>query len=189
MWNIDWGSAKFRLINVYAPADPVGRRELFLGLNVLLCSTRFLILGGDFNVCMDKGRDVSLKGLISVLNGFNLIDSFRTVNKQDSGFTWMNTRGSQSRIDYIFFTQGAENRVRVFVSGLVLGPLGSNSRGVGFRYDFWQGVLETERGDCKGGRIQKAAAAGVQWLAEPAASLRVLGGLVGEHESACGNSG
>ena len=29
--DFDWRGVKFRLVNVYAPADPVGRRELFLG--------------------------------------------------------------------------------------------------------------------------------------------------------------
>lgn len=103
--DFDWRGFKFRLLNVYAPADPVGRRELVSGLDVVLCTTRFLILGGDFNLSLDGGAEGSIKILRSLMNGFQLVDSHRVCNGQRAGFTWANTRGSQSRIDYILGTR------------------------------------------------------------------------------------
>ena len=61
-------------------------------------------------MCIDKGRDASVKVLVSVINGFQLIDSYRAVNGQDAGFTWANTRGSQSRLDYVFLPKGQKVR-------------------------------------------------------------------------------
>lgn len=67
---------KFRLINVYAPAEAESRREFFGGLDVNLCTDRFLILGGDLNVSFEKG-DHSLGPLSALVKTFDLKDAYR----------------------------------------------------------------------------------------------------------------
>lgn len=99
--DFDYRGTKFRIINVYAPAESVGRRELFGGLDTVLCCSRVLILGGDFNVSFEKG-DSSLVHLNNVIKKFDLKDGFRAAYPTGEGYTWGNSRGSRSRIDFVF---------------------------------------------------------------------------------------
>ena len=46
-------SVRYRAINVYAPAQDGGRLEMFGEISACLCTTRTVILGGDFNVSLD----------------------------------------------------------------------------------------------------------------------------------------
>ncbi|KAJ8358049.1 hypothetical protein AAFF_G00040970 [Aldrovandia affinis] len=94
-----------------------GRRlEVIRELPGCLSTSRSLILGGDFNICLDVGRggarageggvDYSARALEGVVGDFGLTDAFRTVHPRDAGYTWRNSRGFASRLDYIFVGGG-----------------------------------------------------------------------------------
>ena len=100
--DFDQGGNKFRLINVYAQAEGAGRRELFCGLDTVMCTDRLLILGGDFNVSLDRGGDNSGRHLETLIKNYSLVDVFRSCSPADPGFTWCNSRGNRSRLDYFF---------------------------------------------------------------------------------------
>lgn len=137
-----WKGVKFRVTNVYAPSDPVGRKDLFLGLDTILCTNRTLILGGDFNISFDKGRDISLRALSSAIDGFGLCDSFRVVHPSCAGFTWGNTRGSKSRIDFIFLPKGqgitGANVVPVWFTDHLLLSVSVSISVLGFGRGYWK---------------------------------------------------
>ncbi|KAJ8355136.1 hypothetical protein AAFF_G00091360 [Aldrovandia affinis] len=109
-------SVKYRIVNVYAPAQGGRRLEVFRELPGCLSTSRSLILGGDFNVSLDGGRggawageggmDYSVMALEGVVGDFSLADAFRTVHPGDVGYTWRNSRGKASRLDYIFVGGG-----------------------------------------------------------------------------------
>ena len=98
-----WRGLSGRVVNVYAPTDSAGRRDLFGEIGNCLITNRVLILGGDF----------SLGHLKKVISQFNLIDTFRKVNPGVAGTTWSNSRGVTSRIDFIF----VEGATKVASSG------------------------------------------------------------------------
>lgn len=98
----DWRGAKFRFINIYAPAEPRGRKDLFLALPDICVTNRTVVLGGDFNVSFEGTGDFSLPYLVSVVKDFSFRDSFRVCDPKGEGMTWANSRGSRSRIDFIF---------------------------------------------------------------------------------------
>ncbi|KAJ8349256.1 hypothetical protein AAFF_G00170560 [Aldrovandia affinis] len=89
-----------------------GRRlEVFRDLPGCLSTTRSLILGGDFNVSLDTGVgeggiDYSARALAELVRDFSLVDAFRAAHPTDPGFTWRNSRGAESRLDYIFMGGG-----------------------------------------------------------------------------------
>ncbi|KAJ8406917.1 hypothetical protein AAFF_G00291930 [Aldrovandia affinis] len=91
-----------------------GRRlEVFRDLPGCLSTTRSLILGGDFNVRLDGrdgagegGTDYSARALAEVVRDFSLVDAYRASHPSDAGFTWRNSRGAASRLDYIFVGGG-----------------------------------------------------------------------------------
>ncbi|KAJ8361959.1 hypothetical protein AAFF_G00409140 [Aldrovandia affinis] len=109
-------SVKYRIVNVYAPAQEGRRLEVFRELPGCLSTSRSLILGGDFNVSLDGGCggarageggvDYSVRALEGVVGDFSLADAFRTVHPGDAGYTWRNSRGKASRLDYIFVGGG-----------------------------------------------------------------------------------
>ncbi|KAJ8398696.1 hypothetical protein AAFF_G00418930 [Aldrovandia affinis] len=92
-----------------------GRRlEVIRELPGCLSTLRSLILGGDFNLCLDGGgggvgeetTDHSARALKKMIGDFALIDVFWTVHSGDAGYTWRNSRGAVSRLDYIFVGGG-----------------------------------------------------------------------------------
>ncbi|KAJ8358363.1 hypothetical protein AAFF_G00013200 [Aldrovandia affinis] len=99
-------SVKYRIINVYAPAQGGRRLEVIRELPGCLSTSRSLILGGDFNICLDVGRggarageggvDYSARALERVVGDFRLLDTFRKVHPGDAGYTWRNSRGLQA---------------------------------------------------------------------------------------------
>ena len=99
-----WG-VKWRFVNVYAPTLPSGRRELFGGLDVILSTIRWLVFGGDFYVSVEGG-DFSARALRDLIKRFGLVDAFRALNPADPGYTWGNSRGARSRLDFIFVSEG-----------------------------------------------------------------------------------
>ena len=101
----DWGGVKWRFVNVYAPTLPSGRRELFGGLDAILSTNRRLVFGGDFNVSVEGG-DFSARALRELIKRFGLVDAFRALNPADPGYTWGNSRGARSRLDFVFVSPG-----------------------------------------------------------------------------------
>ena len=104
----DWRGVYFRFINVYAPAEPQGRRDLFLALPDVCVTNRVLVVGGDFNISFEGNGDFSLPYLRDVVVDFNLQDGFRAVDKVGEGFTWSKTRGAHSRMDFVFLPSTLE---------------------------------------------------------------------------------
>ncbi|KAJ8361699.1 hypothetical protein AAFF_G00430900 [Aldrovandia affinis] len=54
----------------------------------------------------EGGVDYSARALEGVVGDFGLTDAFRTVHPGDAGYTWRNSRGFASRLDYIFVGGG-----------------------------------------------------------------------------------
>lgn len=113
--DVNWSGARFRCINVYAPSKRGARLEFFKCLPSLLNTSRVVVMGGDFNVSLDKlergdqgARDFSAMWVKKMCTDFSLYDTYREINKQDGGFTWRNSRGDQSRIDYFFLPAGVK---------------------------------------------------------------------------------
>lgn len=108
-----WGEYRFRFINVYAPCVRSKRLDFFKNLPNLWDTNRCVIMGGDFNITLDsleKNGEVDFSGIYlkKELKEHSLQDAYREDNKDDSGFTWGNTRGNRGRLDYFFITQGIE---------------------------------------------------------------------------------
>ncbi|KAJ8414435.1 hypothetical protein AAFF_G00053050 [Aldrovandia affinis] len=87
--------------------------EVFRDLPGCLSTMLSLILGGDFNVCLEGrdgvsegGIDYSARALVEVMKDFSLVDAFWALHPSDAGFTWHNSRGAVSRPDYIFVGRG-----------------------------------------------------------------------------------
>ncbi|KAJ8399582.1 hypothetical protein AAFF_G00409930 [Aldrovandia affinis] len=107
------------------------RLEVFQDLPSCLSTMRSLILGGDFNVCLD-GRDgvgegsidYSARALAEVMKDFSLVDTVRALHPSDAGFTWHNYRGAASRLDYIFVGRGISGR-----QGAAQGAAGGEGKG------------------------------------------------------------
>ena len=98
--DLDWQTAKLRIINVYADVDRAARKDLLSNLGFLFLTNRSVRTAGDFNIFLDKDQNVlALKNFIS---DYHLKDGYRELHKGDPGFTWGNSRGARSRIDYIF---------------------------------------------------------------------------------------
>lgn len=97
-----WRGVAFRFINIYAPSKRE-KREGFLGnLCPLLYTNRLVVLGGDFNMSLDKSSGGELA---EVIKSFGLQDAFRAVGEEGPGYTWWNSRQEASRLDYIFFSK------------------------------------------------------------------------------------
>ena len=107
----------FILINVYAPTkDNLDAQLLFLDFLAEKLNTfvdRNIIIGGDFNICINpaidkKGGKIeqqtkSAKSIINLLENFNLADVWRILNEENKRFTWrgFTKKGHvSSRLDY-----------------------------------------------------------------------------------------
>lgn len=98
--DVDWKGKSLRVVNIYAHAAPKERNELFLKLDTVFMTNRHVIVGGDFN-SPSEGKNMGVN-FHSLVKKYSLVDSFRSFNSDDPGFTWGNSRGARSRIDYIF---------------------------------------------------------------------------------------
>ncbi|KAJ8361720.1 hypothetical protein AAFF_G00429620 [Aldrovandia affinis] len=63
-------------------------------------------MGGVGGLGQERRVDYSVRALEGVVGDFNLADAFRTVHPGDAGYTWRNSRGKASRLDYIFVGGG-----------------------------------------------------------------------------------
>ena len=94
------------IINVYAPAEPGGRRKVFEEVRAVCLTSRYLVLGGILMFHL-KAREILVWGhLERLVQDFDLINSFKKVNLGVEGVTWGNSRGSRSRIDFVFLQRG-----------------------------------------------------------------------------------
>ena len=106
--DLDVDLARFRVINVYGPMRSGRRLVVFRELNASLNTSRRIILAGDFNVSLDGGGtgsgglDYSARALAELVRDYALVDTFRAAHPGAPGFTWRNSRGAASRLDYVF---------------------------------------------------------------------------------------
>ncbi|KAL7399947.1 hypothetical protein ABVT39_004085 [Epinephelus coioides] len=114
--DIEWRQSKFRIINVYCPADRNGRLETVKAIQPLLLCGRDVVLGRDFNCLINiKDRmtsskvrlDSSSEALKNLIQDFRLKDSFRETNPNTPGYTWSNG-STHSRIDFLFLSKGLQ---------------------------------------------------------------------------------
>ena len=105
------------LINVYAPTKDKEADQILFITEISKMLEDFMdqniIIGGDFNVCLDpmldkKGGKIEQpsrysKEILSLNENFNLVDIWRILNPEDRKFTWRGmTRNGlvQSRLDF-----------------------------------------------------------------------------------------
>lgn len=89
--------------------------QFFRALEHVCFTNRLVVLGGDFNVSLD--RAVATEGsleLRTLCNPFHLVDANRVAGPSGPSFTWSNSQGYRSRLDYLFIPRGQE--VREFVN-------------------------------------------------------------------------
>lgn len=109
--DVKLGNMELRVINVYAPSNRTERLGVFKETQNLLCTNRVVVMGGDFNSSLDKlGKkeggevDSATNYLKKLVSDFSLMDVYRKCNKKEDGYTWGNSQGLKSRIDYIFLS-------------------------------------------------------------------------------------
>lgn len=88
-----------RIINVYAHVDPKLRRELLLKMDTCFMTKKNILVGGDFNCTLEKEK--SSLPFKTFIKKYGLIDAMATLQGKQVGHTWKNTRGVESRLDYI----------------------------------------------------------------------------------------
>lgn len=91
--DITWGSVKLSVIVVYGPQIPAERNDFFGLVEPHLATNRQVIVGGDFNVELGKGRDTSDIFISSLMARHGLVDEAREVRPQVDGPTWRNSQG------------------------------------------------------------------------------------------------
>ena len=117
MINITIDNEVYILINIYAPTkdDPKAQKEFFCKLETRLEEyiDSNVIIGGDFNVCLNPELDkfggrketisASSKQITNITETYDMIDIWRALNEQEKRFTWRSTtkRGRvSSRLDF-----------------------------------------------------------------------------------------
>ena len=112
--NIDMEDKNYTLVNVYAPNDENYRKQSFKSLipwiNENACNKENIIVGGDFNCCLENNdrsskthlNDKSRIEMKHILQKNNLEDVWQSkVNKLSNHYTW-NDKTTYSRLDYLF---------------------------------------------------------------------------------------
>ncbi|MEW8548720.1 MAG: hypothetical protein AB2693_34900, partial [Candidatus Thiodiazotropha sp.] len=102
---------KLQIINIYAPNNPVDRKQFIKQLREVIDETCLQIFAGDFNCVFDGTmdrlprsitKDQGYSEMVELMNQFNLEDLFRKRFPTKQTFTF--SRGSsKSRID-LFLT-------------------------------------------------------------------------------------
>lgn len=111
--DLDIENHSFRFINVYAPNAGRERKDFFTDLYSHVLCARPVILGGDFNCVAnlaldkkggnpDKGTD-GWQELSSIIQDFNLVDSFRNQYPTQQQYTWSN-RNISCRLDRFYIS-------------------------------------------------------------------------------------
>jgi exonuclease III len=103
----------FTLMNVYAPVESNPRLEFFVNLHEFMQTLEGpFILGGDWNCTLlpsdrlpprQLNLDQSCRQLLSIIEGFELIDAHQVKEDDPTFFTYRKS-GSYSRLDRIYFS-------------------------------------------------------------------------------------
>ncbi|KAI4902960.1 hypothetical protein NFI96_008177 [Prochilodus magdalenae] len=96
-----WRGQNIRVLCVYAPVEASSRLDFLEVLAPFCITNRHLVVAGDFNINLERDVDVSLKHFKKLICDFGLIDGFVSCNPGNPGYTWHNSRGASSRLDYI----------------------------------------------------------------------------------------
>jgi exonuclease III len=108
---------KLILVNIYGPNidSPTFYSNLFNKIENLY-TTQYIIIGGDFNLIMDKELDSmnyknmnnpkAREELLSLMDGLNLVDVFRINNPELKRFTWRRKNPiKQARLDFFLMSE------------------------------------------------------------------------------------
>ena len=128
-----WNGVGVRWVNVYAPSVRARRVGFFERLAPILMTNRVVVFGGDFNVVVGGGGGVEAE-LVKLCGDFGLRDAYVATGERGVGYTWGNSRGARSRIDYIFVSRG------VALTGFSVEPLAFSDHsmvGVGLALEQW----------------------------------------------------
>ena len=112
--NIQWNSDTVSLASVYAPNIACHRVVFFNKLEKVLDDDLQWLIGGDFNCNLDRGdiKDASKLHLNRVLQKKDLIDTWKTVYPDSSGFTHFHKASRQyGRIDYLFLSDSLLSKI------------------------------------------------------------------------------
>ena len=109
--DIDKG-LNFRLLNIYAPNDPLSRKQFFKDLIYVFNTNRTILLGGDFNCVANTSLDkiggnlqagtIGWKELSNVNSTRNLVDIFRHLHPNTLSTTWKSNEVA-CRLDKFYF--------------------------------------------------------------------------------------
>lgn len=146
-----------RVINIYGHTEPGPRRELLTNLDTCFMTSKKIIVGGDFNCSLEKDeRSYILRIFISK---YDLVDVMGRLYGNQLDFSWENSRGIKSRLDYIligtkdevidgkvmlvFFSAHSAVSARVVVSGPEYGKgYGKMNNEVLTEYDFRESFMK-----------------------------------------------
>lgn len=97
--DVEKNGTQCRIINVYAQVEHGLRRDLFQKLDTCFLTKKDIIVGGDFNCSLEKEKcSLPFKTFIKK---YELIDVMGKLQGKQVGYTWKNSRGAKSRLDYI----------------------------------------------------------------------------------------
>lgn len=129
-----------RVVNICAHAVPRAHRELFGGLDICFMMSNVIITGGDLNCSLDKDGGSYL--LTDFMAKYRLADTMGKVSGKQVGYTWENSRGMRSRLDYLL----VGDKEKVTGGGTIFAPFTDHKaiwvtvtfRGVGFGKGYWK---------------------------------------------------
>ncbi|KAJ8398685.1 hypothetical protein AAFF_G00418820 [Aldrovandia affinis] len=98
----------FETENRFSPiaVDEEFSTEMALGMDLNLASPALPLDCSENKGAGEGGIDYSARALADLVRDFSLVDAFRATHPTDPGFTWRNSRGAESRLDYIFMGGG-----------------------------------------------------------------------------------
>ncbi|CAB1343287.1 unnamed protein product [Coregonus sp. 'balchen'] len=82
-----------------------GRREMVDCLAPLCATNRHLVIGGDFNINIGRGRDSSAGAIAGLMACHGLVDGGLHTAPTMAGPTCRNSRGVERRLNYIFLSR------------------------------------------------------------------------------------
>ena len=115
IWDLITNGKQLTLANIYAPNedDPNFFTSMFNHLLDFNCDD--IIIGGDFNLVLDVEKDKKKGGIsrthkksLEIINNFceslDLVDAWRVLNPELSGFTWRQRKPVvHCRLDFFFW--------------------------------------------------------------------------------------
>ena len=122
--NVKIGDKLITVVNIYAPNNLNDRITFFKRVSTWIKQnideTNTLIICGDFNSVISNVDRTSGKvekcgtHFEKLIKNINLVDSYRMLNTQDIGYTWVDPADAtrKSRLDYIFVTQFLKHNLK-----------------------------------------------------------------------------